>query len=338
MIRRNIFTPPPEKVQELLRRSASANQGEAIAAQYEIAQALDEPLRKGILAGNILGDIFAQFNLPFGAAPEFTLDPLAPGVEREHIAYAVPSYGEMPQRVLSGDYIMVPIYEVGNSISWNLRMLRAARYDVHARAMEIYEAGFVKKDNNDGFACLLTAAANRNIVVYDADAGVGRLTLKLLSLMQRAMRRNAGGNTASLTRGRLTDIYMSIEAIEDMRSWTLADTTETTREQIANSADGFLTRIYGINLHDLIEFGVGQEYQNLYLDASGINGALAANDVEMLLGLDLQDNSTFVNPIRTPLETQPDETLHRHRMGGVYGFKEHGFVTLDNRKILLGSL
>lgn len=335
--RQPLYSPPEDPVMaEMLVRASSANRAEALAGQRELAKALEMPLRQGILAGNIIDGIFQPYPMPAGAAPEFPLDILAPGTEKEFVAYTIPYHGRIPERTLEGDYIMVPTYEVGSSIDWPLRLAQRARWDIVGRAMEIFEASFVKKLNNDGWHTLLAAGADRGIVVYDANAGSGRLTLRLLSLMQQAMRRHAGGNTTSLRRGRLTDIYTSVEGLEDMRSWTLADIDEQTRREIFTAEDGFINRIYNINLHDLIEFGVDQEYQNYYLN--DLHATLASGDVELVVGLDLQRNDSFVMPITSEIEVFEDDNMHRQRRAGVYGWAEHGFAVLDNRRIILGSL
>jgi hypothetical protein len=274
------------------------------------------------LAGNVIDGIFEPIPMPFGAAPEFPLDILSPGTEKEFVAYTIPYHGRIPERTLEGDYIMVPTYEVGSSIDWPLRLAARSRWDIVGRALEIFEASFVKKLNNDGWHTLLAAGADRGIVVYDANAGAGRFTLRLISLMQQAMRRHAGGNTTAGRRGRLTDLYMSVEALEDMRSWTLADVDEQTRRDIFTSEDGSLNRIFNVNLHDLIEFGA----------------TLAAGDVELVVGLDLSRNDSFVMPITAELEVFEDDNMHRQRRAGVYGWAEHGFAVLDSRRIILGSL
>lgn len=335
--RNSIFTPPddPELI-ELLVRASDNDRSVALDAQRKLAKALELPLREGILAGNIIDGIFQPIPLPPGAAPEFPLDVLAPGTEKEFVAYTIPFHGRIPERTLEGDYIMVPTYEVGSSIDWPLRLALRARWDIVARAIEIFEASFVKKLNNDGWHTLLAAGADRGLVVFDANAGQGRFTLRLISLLQQAMRRHAGGNTTSNRRGRLTDLYMSIEAFEDMRSWTLADVDEVTRREIFTSEEGGLSRVYNVNLHDLNEFGVDQEYQNYYLN--DLHATLAAGDVELVVGLDLQRNDSFVMPIASELEVFEDDNMHRQRRAGVYGWAEHGFAVLDNRRILLGSL
>jgi hypothetical protein len=332
----SLYRQPDPEVKDLLQRSASSDTNVSRPAMFEIAKALELPLRQGIMAGNVADGIFEAIEMPPGTAPEFPLDTLAPGTEKNHVAYTIPSHGRIPERAIEGDYIMVPTYEIGNSIDWGLKLARDARWDIVGRAMEIFEAGFVKKYNDDAWHTLLGAAADRNILVSDANAAQGRLTLTLLTKMQQTMRRRAGGNSTSLRRGKLTDIFMSIEAFEDMRTWTLAEIDETTRREIFTSESGGLSSIYNILLHDLLEFGVGQEYQNYYSNTLG--ASMAASDVEIIVGLDLQRNDSFVNPIRAQLEVFNDDLMLRARRAGVFGWQEHGFAVLDNRRVILGSL
>lgn len=335
--RPSIFAEPPEEFKAFLRRTASNDQAVARAARLELAVALQDQLRKGILAGDVLDRIYEPIRLEPDAAPEFPLDILAPGVEKEHVAYTIPGHGYIPERCIEGDYIMVPTYEVGNAIDWPLKLARNARWDIVGRALQVFDAGFVKKDNDDGWHVILKAGADRGIYAFDEYAGAGRLSLRLLSAMKQAMRRNAGGNSTSLVRGIMTDIYMSIELAEGMREWTVAEIDETTRREIFTSTNGYISEIFGIRIHELTEFGVNQEYQNFFLDDNGANGTLISGDVEVLVGLDLQQNDSFINPIRQELEVFEDDNLHRQRRAGVYGWKEHGFSCLDQRRVVLGS-
>jgi hypothetical protein len=84
---------------------------------------------------------------------------------------------------------------------------------VNARATQVLEAGFVKKMNDDAWHTLLAAGVDRNILVYDADAAAGQFSKRLVSLLKVVMRRNAGGNSASVKRGQLTDLYVSPEGV-----------------------------------------------------------------------------------------------------------------------------
>jgi hypothetical protein len=55
--------------------------------------------------------------------------------------------------------------------------------------LKIYNNGYVKKLNSDGWATLAAAAYYRNIVVSDDAAAPNQLTPRLLSLMQVFMKR-----------------------------------------------------------------------------------------------------------------------------------------------------
>jgi hypothetical protein len=43
-------------------------------------------------------------------------------------------------------------------------------------------------------------------------------------------------------------------------------------------------------------------------------------------------------PIRQEVQIFEDETLHRQKRAGFYGWAELGFAVLDNRRVLVGAL
>ena len=331
------MTRPDGSFIELIKRSGSADKTEALNAQHELAIALELPLRKGVLVGAILDNIFQRLPMEPGVSVEFPLDLLSPGEENEHVAYTNPGHGRIPERAVEGDYVMVPTYTVASSIDYLLRYAREARWDVVGRAKQVLEAGFVKKINDDGWHTLLAAGVDRNILVYDADASAGQFTKRLVSLLKSVMRRNAGGNGGSLNRGRLTDLWLSPEALEDIRNWGLDQVDELTRREIymAGDNDGVITRVFGVNLHDIDELGEGQEYQVFFTDQ--LAGTLQSSDNELVVGLDLSANDSFIMPVKQEVQIFEDEALHRHQRAGFYGWAELGFAVLDNRRILLGS-
>jgi hypothetical protein len=327
---------PSAEFIELLKRSGASDKAVAIEAQREIAKALELPLRKGVLFGDVVTSIFESMPLEPGASPEFPLDLLSPGTEVDHVAYTNPGNGRIPERHVEGDYVMVNTYGVSSSIDFLLKYAREANWNVVARAMQVLESSFVKKINDDGWHTLLAAAVDRNILVYDADAAAGQFTKRLVSLMKTVMRRNGGGNSVTAP-GRLTDLYCSPEAIEDIRNWGVDQLDEVSRREIYVAGDDgpAITRIFGVNLHDLFEFGDNQEYQTYF--TSDLGGSLQGSDVELVIGLDQGASDSFVMPVKREVEIFEDETLHRHQRQGYYGFAEMGFGVLDNRRVLAGS-
>ena len=327
---------PTDEFIELLRRSGSSDRAVAFTAQREIAKALEVPIRKGVLFGDVVTSIYEAMPLEPAASPEFPLDLLAPGTETDHVAYTNPGNGRIPERHVEGDYVMVNTYGISSSIDFLLKYARSANWNIISRAMQVLESSFVKKINDDGWHTLLAAAVDRNILVYDADAAAGQFTKRLVSLLKTVMRRNGGGNSVTAP-GRLTDLYCSPEAIEDIRNWGVDQLDEVSRREIYTATDDgpAITRVFGVNLHDIFEFGDGQEYQSYF--TSDLSGSLASSDVELVIGLDQAANDSFVMPVKQEVEIFEDEALHRHQRQGYYGTAEIGFGVLDNRRVLAGS-
>ena len=301
----------------------------------ELAKALEIPLRKGVMSGDILDGVYEAVRLAPGASAEFPLDFLAPGTESDFVAYTIPNHGRIPERHVEGDYVMVPTYDVGASIDFLLKYARDARWDVVGRAMDVLQGQFTKKMNDDGWHTIISAGVDRNILVYDADASAGYFSKRLVSLMKTIMRRNGGGNSSSINRGQLTDLYISPEGLEDIRNWGVDEVDDITRRELITREGGLLTRIFQVNLHDLDELGEGQEYQNYY--STDLGGTLPGSKKEIVVGLDLASNDSFVMPVRQEVQIFEDDTLHRQKRAGMYGWAEHGFAVLDNRRVLLGA-
>lgn len=325
-----------DEMNQLLVKAGSYKQEESVAAMAEVAKALTLPLRQGIMDGENLGGIYEAIQLQTGATSEFPLDFLAPGTEKDFVAYTLPNHGRIPERTIEGDYVMVPMYDIGSSIDFLLKYARDARWDIVGKATKVLRDSFVKKLNDDGWHTLLAAAVDRNIMLYDGDAAGGVFSKRLVSLMKLTMRRNGGGNSSSINRGQLTDLYISPEAEEDIRNFGVDEVDEVTRRDLIMSEGGLMTRIFGVNLHVLDELGDSQEYQVYY--ESDLGGALPSGKQEIVVGLDLSNRDSFVMPVRQAVQIFEDPTLHRQRRAGMYGWAEQGFAVLDSRRVILGCL
>lgn len=326
---------PSDEIIALMKASGSDNPRESAEAMYKLAKALSEPLRQGVLLGDVATMWYQPSRMEPGASTEFPLDLLAPGEEDEFVAFTNPGHGRIPERNVEGDFVTIPTYSIASSIDWLLKYAREARWDIVGRAMQVLNASFTKKINDDGWHTLLAAGVDRNVLVYDADANAGQFTKRLVSIAKIVMRRNGGGNTASIKRGRLTHLVVSPEAVEDIRNWGIDQVDELTRREIFTSAEEGLTRLFGVNLVDMDEIGENQEYQLYFTNQLG--GSLGASDLELVVGLDMNANDSFIMPIRQDVQIFEDPALHRQQRAGVYGWGEMGFAALDNRRIILGS-
>ena len=334
---------PTEQMVELLKQTASNDEKERTVAMKALAAALQVPLREGLLNGDILDNIFTPEPLDPGATAEYPLDLYQQHNDGQYVAYTISSEGAIPTRTVVSDSITVQTYKMGNSIDWLLDYARAARWNVVSRAMEVLQNGFIRKMNTDGWRALISAAAGRTDylggapMVFDSGATAGQFTKRLVSLMKTTMARLAGGNSTTPNRGRLTDLYISEEALEDIREWDQNDVDDFTRRDIFLASDdsGPLAKIYGVNLHPLFELGVGQEFQN-FADSIGVT--MGTSDEEIVVGLDLSKSDSFVMPVKEPITVFDDPFLHRRGKAGVYAWTNLGFAVLDPRRVILGSI
>ena len=320
-----------------IKKIASPNRAEAEVAAKEFAQAaIETPIRKTLLSGDIISGIFTPEDFTTNPNVMYPLDLLTPGQEKEYYAFTIPNHGHLPQRKVSSDYLMVPTYRIGNVIDADLRYIEDANWPVISRMIEVMEAGVVKKMNDDGWSVLISAGIDRNILTIDPNASAGQFTPRLVSLMKNFMRRNGGGNSTTLGRAKLTDLYVSPEALDDIRAWNLDQVADSVRANIYYSADdgNETMRVYNVDLHDLDELGEGQEYQQ-YFASNG--GTMGAGDTEIVVGLDLQRQDSFVMPRRKDFQVWEDNTAHRRGEFSLYGWGVYGMACLDSRRVLLGS-
>lgn len=325
-----------DELVQLLRSTAAEDPATALDAQRALAVSVNEPLRKGVFDESNHDGIFDRMVLPPGAQANFVLDFVKPGEEDINFtAVTLPKQGRVPERHVEGDELWVPTYKIANAIDWSLDYARDGRFDIVARALDVYRKGFTRKLNEDAWHTLLAAADARGLVINDPIAQNGQFTKELISRMWTSMKRNAGGNGNA---GALTDVYLSMEAVEDIRAWDESEIDDVTRREILSSAGRNMLTLYGVNLHPMTEFGVGQEYQLYMTNVLGrAVTALDAGDNEFVIGLDLSTRDSFVNPIRQELQTFPDDKLHRQQRAGFYGWMTLGWAVLDNRRLMLGT-
>lgn len=333
----------PVEMKQLLKDTVSADPAVASAASFQLQAAVTNPvIKSGVLYGDIVTGIFNMRAFDKGEPIEFPLDIVQAADLRYHIAYQVPMTGYIPQRSVEGDYIACKTYKIATSVDWSREMAEWARWDVVGRALQVMEAGVIRKRNNDGWHTLLAAGVDRGITISDTSAANGLFTKRLVALASTVMRRNAGGNSTSLDRGRLTHIAMSPESLQDIRSWDLTQVDDVTRREIflAGNDTQAYTKIFNVTLIDIDELGVGQEYQKYY---NNTLGALTPNSKdEIAVGLDLSPGhqETFLMPWRRQanggfLEMLEDPVLTRLGRKGYWVTGHMGCVVLDNRRIII---
>jgi hypothetical protein len=331
---------------EVLQATASADPVMRSKAITQFLTALQIPVRQGVFDGDNVAGIFSVENLPPGVSPEIPTDVIAPGTEGDYRAFTNPGKGYIPAVMGNGDKFTLSTISNAKAVEWDIEYARNARWDVVGRYVEALIAGFVKKRNDDCWHTLLAAVQDRGLTSYDAGAGTGQFTKKLFSTARCAMARNSGGNQSSLKKGRMTDIYLSCEGIEEILNWNLNQIPDSVRAQLYSMSGGDNTTldILKVRLHEMYELGVNQEYQNYYINTLGgalvpvIGSTHVEADVELAIALDLVNRDSFVMLVTQLLELFNDgaegSVLHRSQKGGVYGWERYGVGVLDSRRVM----
>lgn len=322
-----------DELRVALKTCGSTDPDIALAAQTNFVQALELPLKMGEFDDDHWSDIFSSEVVENTGGVRYPLDFVVPGDEADFAAFDMPHQGAIPQRHIEGDELIVHTYEVANAIDWSLRYARDARWPVIERAIQVFRKGFTRKHNTDAWNLITTAAANRAITTNDSGASSGVFTPKLVAKMKTQQKRSAVEHM-------LTDLYVSPEAFEDMRAWTLTEIDDLTRREIWVTEERTgLVGFYGVRLHELIHLGLDSgahaTYQDYFINTAG--GSLASGDAELVIGIDKSRNDSFVNPIIEEMQMFPDPTLHRSRKMGFYGSLEMGMAVVDQTRTLAGS-
>lgn len=323
----------PEE-RELLQATAGAPDDPVVAKHRKaLAQVLNGAWRSGVLEPDQLDFIFDRIPLPAGTDAKFALDFYRPadgwGESETHKAFFIPKEGMIPQVAIEGEELYIPTFRVGNAIDWPLVYARDARWDVIAKAIEVFTNGFVQRLNDQGWRVILQCAA-QNAVITDAAAAAGAFTKRLLTNMQTGIRRLVGGRGS-----RLTDLYLSPESLADIRNFDNTALDDVTLRNILTTGEDGVPMMYGVRLHDTLDLGANQDYQDILVNDLGL---VLGADLEYVVGLDLSNRDSFVMPVREDMQMFDDPALHRKQRAGVYGWLEVGFGCLDSRRAQLGSL
>jgi len=325
-----------EQVRSFMRGLASKDALERMEYSRAFAAELGPVIRDGVFDGSNVQDIYNASPVLPGSQIDYPLHFISPGTEKDYVAYTMSRTGDLPTRLVQGDRIFLNTYWIANSIEIDLPYVRDANWDVMGAAMQVLEDGFVKKINDDGWHTILGAGLDRGILVFDSAGTDGVLSRKLVSLMKIAMIRNGGGNMGTMNRPNLTDLYVSHEAIEDLRNHTAAQHGDITRSELTNDPEGTILRLHGVNIHPMDEFGVGQEYQDYWTNT--LSGTMNGSDEEIVVGLDLSRSpNPFYMPVREDLEIFADENAFYENKVRWGGRMELGMANLDSRSVIIGS-
>ena len=283
--------------------------------------------------------------------------------------------------------LKIATYRLDSAVSITKKYARQARLDVVSKLVERMSQEVLVKQETNAWAVALNALANASTSSVTASSvGITGLKAgshvipaatestfqladlnKLMTLNKRINQSWAGGTPDAAYSAGITDLYVSPEIKEQIRAFAYqpmntragstgsgSDTStsialpDSIRTDVFNQAG--MQEIYGVNIVELNELGIGQKYNTLFDEfdsgsigpnaSSGAHAASLAADDELLVGVD-NSKGAFVRAIAQDSDTgdtfttQPDDQFtQRNERIGFYGSLEEGRVCIDARAIV----
>ena len=376
----------PEQV-ELIKAMGSKNQLVAREASEAFAAFLGPVVQKVLQQAATAGAIYtdAPFNQDEGAS--YPLDLYYNETNDGYVSVWSQSVaGGLPtsQDVSAIQELKIATYRLDTAVSITKKYARQARLDVVSKLIERMAQEVLLKQERNAWAVALYALANASTShVTASSVGVTALAAgshvipayntnvfqladlnKLMTLNKRINQSWAGGTADAPYSAGITDMYVSPEIKEQIRAFAYQpmNTRQATsgvssiplpdsiRTDVFNQAG--MQEIYGVNIVELNELGVGQKYNTLFdefdsgniaphASTAGEAIAFAGGTHEIAVGVD-NSKGAFVRAVAqdesaagSTFTTVPDDQFtQRNERIGFYGSLEEGRVCIDARAVV----
>jgi hypothetical protein len=340
---------------ELVKAMGSRDTAVAAEANQAFAAFLGPVVAKVLMQAATASAIYTDLPYDEDDRPSIPLDLWFDGGEGYTTTWSQNVAGGLPTSTVEGfSEMKVATYRLDAAVSFLKRYARRGRLDVVSKAVErMANELLVKQERNAWAVALKTLAESGNVLNTDETTVVFTLDIlnRLMTQVKRINRSYAGGTTTDAYG--LTDIFVSPEVKEDIRSFayqpvsitTTADTLpaknvltnlpDAVREDIYRNAG--TQEIYGVSIHDLIELGPNQKYNFLFKEF--YTSTFEPVSDELIVGLDLTKDA-FVRPVARQAESggtftalPDDQFVARSEKIGFYGFLEEGRACVDARAV-----
>lgn len=364
-----------EKNVDLLKAIASKDPEVSIPAQIALAEFIGPVIQEVINNAPTLGNLYETMEFNEYDSPSIPLD-LYTDVSEEGFlkVWSQNVAGGQPfnQPTPPTNELKFHTYSLDSAVAFDRKYARQGRLDIIGKSMERLAQEVLLKQERNAAAVLLAALASATTKLKPTDNdGVYHIIrsgtedkivlkdfLRLFTLHKR-IRSSWAGGTANMNQGRgLTDLIMSPEGVELIRSLAFEPlhtgsktdivATDDMRNEIYESAG--IPNFYGVNILEINELGVGYKYNELFKAYAGSNAyqgfggsgteAFDKADQELAIGVDRSGKNSLVRPVAVDAETgsqfsaEPDDQFSR-RSGkvGWFGGVNEGRVVTDDRKL-----
>ena len=350
----------PEQV-ELVKALGSKNKLVSLEAQEALAAFIAPVAREVLQKAGTANLIYTESTYNEDDQPSIPLDLYYNEgtnfvqVWQQNIAGGLPT-----SQVYGVDEMLVATYTLDSAVSMLKKYARKSRLDVVSKTItKMLQEVLVKQERNQ-WSIALKALAEASTdgsthIISATTANVFQID-DLNRLFTKIRRINVafdGGTPSNFSSRGLTDLFVSPEIMEEVRAFAyepmntraVANTDESTavplpdgvRQKIYDSAG--TSEIYGVLLHEVIEFGDDKVYNNLFdTFYSGTPTFTGATD-QILVGVDKGRESCIklvaqnADSGDTFTAVPDDQFLSRSEKIGWYGECTQGNVVVDSRAL-----
>lgn len=278
---------------KLLRLMADKNIMKAMEAREAFAAFITQPILEVIQSEPVIGNLFTTWTYDYGTPSSIPLAPLFDIKTQDFIKVWAQSRpgGLATSMNMDVSELMVMTYALMSAVSFPLNYLRAARVDVVAAYLQRMAQEFLYKQEINSFSVLGGVAAQSQyskigVLTYQVNRSYTQGYLipqdisKLVTLMSRVNSSWVGGTPNGATRA-ITTLVGSPEFHEQIRNMAFEPLNsrlgtqyplggpEQFREDIYKSVGN--PSIYGMELVNVYDMGVGQNYNILFSTYAGTN-------------------------------------------------------------------
>lgn len=357
-----IEIPRNQEQIELLKAMASPDRDVAAKAQQSFAAAMGPVISQVLNMSAASKLFFTDWPYDEDDAPTFPLDQYY-GTAVDHVTIWQQSIAGGAGTSLLGQMKEMPLatYRLDTAWAFLTKNLQRGRLPSVALGLNRATQELVAKHERNAWTVVTKALAEAttNGTKHVISAGTAN-QLKLddfnnLITLGKRINTAFNGGTPATTIGRgLTHMVLSPERMEDVRAFVYQP-MNTVGAPAANDAGGIALpdnireeiyraagnpSVYGINLVELLEFGDGQRYNQLFATFAAANGITfnGATD-DLVLGIDAS-RGALLRPVAmqggsTEVAVEPDDQFSR-RSGkvGFFAYIECGAVCIDSRALV----
>ncbi|MDB4314541.1 hypothetical protein N9955_00780 [bacterium] len=363
----------------LVRAMGSNNRDEAFEAQAAVADLMGPIINEVINNAESIGNLFSTMTFGADDNPSIPLDLFYDITDEDFITvYSQQVAGGLPysQVFPAHNELKFSTYTLDSAFAFDKKYVKKSRLDVVSKTFTRMAQEILLKQEKSAFNVLAGALVKGDTKIGATAAAAGnhiigsttenQFTLndfnRLITRCKRISASFSGGTPVGGSRVGVTDLMVSPEMVEELRSMayqpvntrqaasgtTSIPATDEFRNQLYAAAG--LPSFYGINIIEILELGIGQRFNKIFdavvtssgasIVGGGDTGTFSQADDEILIGID-RSRESLVRPTVLDEDSSSEFALMvddqfnvRQNKVGYYGKLEEGRVCLDDRALV----